>query len=71
MGSAEVIGDKIDSVLSLRYTDDDYQTYSTFRPVQLGVERSRVRRLGDYSRRSFELLHLKNYLFRVEALEVN
>jgi hypothetical protein len=71
MGMAEIIGDKIDSVAMLRYTDDDYVNYSKFRPVDLSANRSRVRRLGNYNRRSFEILHVKNALFRVEALEID
>jgi hypothetical protein len=70
MGSAELIGDKIDSVALVRYTDDDYVTYSNFRPVDLSAPRSRIRRLGNYNRRSFEILHVKDALFRMEALEI-
>jgi hypothetical protein len=70
MGSAELIGDKIDSQVVLRYTDDDYETYSTARPIDLSVSRSRVRRLGNYNRRSFEILHVGNALLRLEALEI-
>jgi len=36
----------------------------------LSATRSRVRRLGDFNRRSFEILHVKDALFRVEALEI-
>lgn len=71
MSRAEVIGDKIASTLLLRYTDDDYATYSIFRPVDLSTERARIRRLGDFTRRSFELLHVKNALLRLEALEID
>lgn len=70
MGAAEVIGDKISSTCLLRTTDDDFVTYANFRPVNLSVERSRVNRLGKYSRRAFEILHVKDANLRLEALEI-
>ena len=70
MGSVEVIGDKISSKALLRYTDDDFVSFSYFRPVDLSIERSNLFRMGRYSRRSFELLHVKNALLRLEALEI-
>lgn len=69
-GSVEVIGDKVDSEALLRWSDDDYSTHSKYRRVDLSLKRSRVRRLGSYSRRSFDLRHTANTAFRVEALEL-
>lgn len=70
MGSVEVIGDKISSTALLRHSDDDFVSFSYFRPVDLSIERSNLFRMGRYSRRSFELLHVKNALLRLEALEI-
>jgi len=70
IGSTELIGDKIASYAMLRWTDDDYVTYSKFRTIDLDLERSRTRRLGNFSRRAFEVLHVKNANFRLEALEI-
>jgi len=70
MSSAELIGDKVSSTAVMRYSDNDYSTYSSFRPVDLSVTRSRIRRLGDFNRRAFEILHVKNALLRLEALEI-
>jgi len=70
MNKVEVIGDKIASTATVRYTDDDFVTYSGARPVDLNVERSQLRRMGNFTRRSFELLHVKNALLRLEALEI-
>lgn len=70
MSKAEIIGDKISSVAVINYTDDDWATYSNFRPVDLSVERSQIRRLGKFRRRSFQILHVKNALLRMEAIEV-
>jgi hypothetical protein len=71
MAQAELIGDKISSKALVRYTDDDFVTYSSFRPVDLSATRSRIRRLGNYNRRAFEVLHVKNALLRLEAIEVD
>ena len=70
MASAELIGDKVTSTAVIRYTDDDYATYSSFRPVDLSATRSKIRRLGNFRRRAFEVLHVKNALLRMEAIEV-
>ena len=70
MGSAEIVGDKISSVAVMNYTDDDWATYSYFRPVDLSIERSNLRRMGRYSRRAFQILHVKNALLRLEAIEI-
>lgn len=70
MSQLEVIGDKIDSIAVVRWTDDDYVTYSNFRPVDLNAKRSRIRRLGDYNRRAFEILHVNNANIRVAAFDL-
>ena len=70
MGSAEIVGDKISSVAVMNYTDDDWATYSYFRPIDLSIERSNIFRLGRYSRRAFQILHVKNALLRLEAIEI-
>ena len=70
MSSAEVIGDKVSSIALMRCTDDDYVTYSGFRPVELDIDQSRLNRLGSFSRRAFELLHVKNANLRLEALDI-
>ena len=68
--SAEVVGDKVAAKALLRYSDDDYATWSKYRPVDLSAKRSRIARLGSTSRRSFELRHTANTALRVQALEI-
>ena len=70
VASAEIVGDKIAASALLRYSDDDYQTNSRYRKVDLSAKRSRLHRLGSMSRRSFEVRHTANTPFRVEALEI-
>lgn len=70
MPSAELIGDKVASFAVMRYSDDDYVTNTGFRPIDLNADQSQIRRLGKFRRRSFEVLHVKNALLRLEAIEV-
>ena len=68
--SAQLIGDKVDSKAFIRYTNDDYQTYSSFRPVDLSSQRSIINRLGQSRRRAWDIRSYENQPVRLEALEV-
>lgn len=67
----EIVGDKVDATMLLRYTDDDYQTWSTYRPVDLALDRAQLSRLGTARRRAFELRHTENTPIRLEHLDLN
>jgi hypothetical protein len=69
-GRLEVIGDQITTTLYVRYTGDDYQTYSKYRPVSLAGKRAMLTRLGRDRRRAFEVRHTDNTPLRLEALEM-
>lgn len=69
-GALEVVGDKVESTLHIRYTNDDYQTYSKYRPVNLDNQRSLINRLGQTRRRAYELIHYDNCPLRLESLEL-
>jgi hypothetical protein len=45
------------SVLQTRYTDDDYQTYSNFRLVDLGQVRPFIDNEGSFQRRAYHFRH--------------
>jgi len=66
----EVIGDKVKSTAYVRYTNDDYRTWSKYRPVDLDIQRSRLNRLGQGRRRAYEVRHHDNVPLRLEALEL-
>lgn len=70
-GEVELVGDKVSTTAYLRWSDDDYTTNSVYRPISLSAERSRARRTGSASRRSFEVLHVGNALVRLDALELD
>ena len=67
---AEIIADKTDTDIYLRWSDDDFASYSPWRQINLRDKRARTRRLGRTSRRTFELKHLDNKPLRLEALEL-
>lgn len=71
MSAIELVGDKIDSTALVRYSDDDYVTYSKFRPIALDNARPRIRRAGKFRRRAIEVLHVGNALFRMQAVNVD
>lgn len=70
-GDIQVVGDKVDSYALMRYTNDDYQTFSAWQNVNLNTAKSNVNRNGVGRRRAFDLLHSDNVPLRLEYLEVS
>jgi hypothetical protein len=66
----QVIGDAADTLVFIRYTGDDYQTWSTYRRTDISLRRATIQRLGSDRRRAFELRHTDNTPIRLEALEL-
>jgi hypothetical protein len=66
----ELVGDKTDGTAYVRYSNDDYNTWSKYRPVQLDWNRSLITRLGKGRRRAFEIINYDNVPIRLEALEL-
>lgn len=67
----DVIGHKTPNGLALvRWTDDDYTSWSTYRSVDLEQDRSQLRRCGDFSRRAFELRYTGDAKVTLGALEL-
>ena len=67
---AMLISDKRNGVAYLRYSDDDYYTWSIFLPLNTNLNATKARRLGSSYRRAFELQHSENTPFRAEALDI-
>lgn len=57
------------SVLSVKYSDNDYQTWSTFRDVMLSYNNPTLVNLGTFRKRAFHLQHKNNTPLRIRALE--
>lgn len=66
----DVVTDRISANALLRYTDNDYQSYSKYRSVSLSAARSRINRLGRFIRRAWELRHTDQSAFRLQYLEL-
>jgi hypothetical protein len=66
----ELIGDKADATAYVRYTNDDYQTYSKYRPVDLSAQRSQLYRTGRGRRRAYDIINYDNTPIRLEAMEI-
>jgi len=67
----EIIGDRATSSVdtAIRYTDDDYQTWSTSRSVDMS-KRATLHGLGSFQRRAFELTFTANAPWRIEKFNV-
>jgi hypothetical protein len=70
-GKMNVVGDQANaaSTLSIAWSDDDYQSYSTVSSVDMSGNRPCVSRTGSSRRRSWILSHSVNTSLRLEALE--
>lgn len=70
MSKVEIIGDQqtSSSSLAVRYSDDDYKTWSN--PLTIDLQaRAALWRMGSFRRRAFLLLHEANTPLRLEAME--
>jgi hypothetical protein len=66
----ELIGDKVDGTAWVRYSDDDYQTWSKYRPVNLAAPRSQLYRTGRGRRRAYDIINYDDKPIRLEAIEI-
>jgi hypothetical protein len=60
IAAAEFIGDKVASTLYIRFSEDDYNTWGTYLPVDMSKVRSRAVRQGATRRRAYQLRHTDN-----------
>lgn len=60
IASAEIVGDKVDSKAYIRFTDDDYSHWSSYREVDLLQTRSQTVRQGATRRRAYQIRHTAN-----------
>lgn len=69
MSALRIVGDQENCNLLVRYTDDDYQTYSYYRPVSLNQDNPRLNRLGKFRRRAFQVRHTASTGLILDGLE--
>lgn len=66
----KLVGDQVEGgVVELRYTDDDYISWSQWRSVDMGAETPMLTDLGTFKRRAFHLRYIKDLPFRIRAVE--
>jgi len=72
MSSIKVVGDSYGTInnVSIRWTDDDYQTWSNPKVIDITDGFPNFARLGAFRRRAFDLTHIDNMPLRLEALEL-
>lgn len=69
-GELFLIADNVASTIALNYTDDDYNTFSTPRVIDLSNTNKRSNRWGSSRRRAWQLLHTAATSLRLYNLEV-
>jgi len=64
-------GDKKDgSMLQVRVTDDDYQTWSNYRQVDMSKKRPILTDCGTFYRRAWHIRHYANTPFRIRSIDL-
>ena len=63
------VGDLTDSTVLIRHSDDDYETWSTYRAQSMASQYSMLRKLGQGRRRAWEMRHTADTAGRWEALD--
>lgn len=73
MSRVSVIADRtaLSSLLFISWTDDDYQTYTIPRPVDMSKEFPCLNRCGRFRKRAFKLSYTDNAPMRIRGLEVD
>jgi hypothetical protein len=66
--SLTFVGDRSVSTVTVFWSDDDYQSFSSGRSVNLNLSLKTINRLGSFRRRAFLWSHFANAPFRQEAL---
>ena len=70
-GRLEIIGDKVAGTMQVRHSGDDYNTWSTYRDINLNASRSQVYLSGSDRRRAWEFLCTSNVPLRLDSAEVD
>jgi hypothetical protein len=62
------LSDSINTTINISYSDDDYQTFSSPRGIQLNGPRNQLRRCGESRRRIWKMFHQDNTPLRLYEL---
>jgi hypothetical protein len=67
----DFIADQQPAFLYTRYSEDDYQTWSNYRAVDLNTKRPTLTDCGSFIRRAYHFRHRAPYSLRMEAVELD
>ena len=70
-GRLEIIGDKVAGIMQVRHSGDDYNSWSSYRSVNLNAPRAQVYLSGQDRRRSWEFLCTSNVPLRLDGAEID
>jgi len=70
-GRLEIIGDKTPGTMQVRHTGDDYNTWSSYRPIDLNASRAQLYLGGADRRRAWEFLVTSNCAVRLDGAEID
>lgn len=69
--SLDIVGDQTNgSIMRVRVSDDDYQSWSNFRTLDLSKKRAYIMDCGTFRRRAYHFRHACNTPLRVKAVEL-
>ena len=66
-----ILGDALDDTLQVRHTNDDYDTWSSYRDLDLSLEKPALYNLGSFRRRAYEVKYTGLHPLRLSAFEIN
>ena len=67
--SLVVLGEQINDSINVRHSDDDYQSWSAYRQIDLSLNKPALYNLGSFRRRAYEFLYTGNKPLRLEIAE--
>ena len=70
LAEIDLIGDKVADTIMVRWSDDDCETYSDYRIVDLSFHRPNLRQCGEFERRTIELEYVGNKPLRLTDMEL-
>jgi hypothetical protein len=68
--SITIFGDTINDVLNVRHTNDDYNTWSDYRQMDLSLDKPVLYNNGSFRKRAYEILYTGHFPLRLYEMEV-
>jgi hypothetical protein len=68
-GCLTLFGENINDVMQVRHTENDYDTWSAYRNIDLSLSKPCLYNLGRFRRRAYEYLYTGNNPLRLERVE--